>query len=328
MRDDAADPTPLLPAAASECIVLMPESFSQEHSMRIRHLTGAAIGALMILSTVSAQPPSPQPPAGQPAAGQPPAGQPPAGRGEGRGGEGRGGRGGGGGFGRVAMIPYDNTEGFTKIFDGATLNGWDGDPAFWKVEGGAIVGQSTVENPVKENTFLIWRGGEPGDFELKVEYRINSTNSGIQFRSVHLPAGTDTGGRGGAIQGKWVLKGYQADIDFVNQYTGQIYEERGRQFLALRGQMSYITPAGVPQGLAALQTGPNDLKGIFNINGWNQVHLIAKGNLITEIVNGSVTSVVIDDDPKGRAMKGLLGFQMHMGPPMKVEFRNIWLKQY
>jgi hypothetical protein len=275
--------------------------------------------SFVFLGAASAQPPA-QPPAGQ---------QPPAqGRGEGRGaGEGRGqGRGGGGGFRGPAQLPFEDHEGFAQIFDGTTLKGWDGDPSFWKVEGGAIVGQSTLENAVKENTFIIWRGGEPADFELKLEFRINSTNSGIQFRSVHLPAGTD-GGRAGPIQGKWVLKGYQADIDFGNQYTGQIYEERGRTFLAMRGQFGYVTPAGTPQALGALQTGPNDLKGIFNINGWNQVHLIARGNLITEIVNGSVTSVLLDDDPKGRAMKGLLGFQMHVGPPMKVEFRNIWLKQ-
>ena len=140
------------------------------------------------------------------------------------------------------------------------------------------------------NTFIIWRGGEPADFELKLEFRINSTNSGIQIRSVHLPAGPQSGG-GDPIAGNWVMKGYQADIDFGNQYTGQIYEERGRTFLAMRGQYSYVTPAGTPVALGSLQTGTNDLKGIFNINGWNQVHLIARGNTITEIVNGNVTSV-------------------------------------
>ncbi len=274
--------------------------------------------ALLIASSSFAQPPA-RPRASQPPAGQPPAGQP-AGQGRGQG------RGGGGPRG-PQPLPFDDHEGFTQIFDGASLKGWDGDPGFWKVEGSAIVGQSTTENPVKENTFIIWRGGEPAEFELKLEFRINSTNSGIQFRSVHLPAGT-VDGRGGSIAGKWVMKGYQADIDFANQFTGQIYEERGRAFLAMRGQYSYVTPAGTPQVLGTLQTGPNDLKGIFNINGWNQVHLIARGNLITEIVNGNVTSVLIDDDAKGRALKGLLGFQMHMGPPMKVEFRNIWLKQY
>ena len=267
------------------------------------------LSTLLVASSLFAQPPAATPPAN------------PQGQGQGRG------AGRGGGLRGPQQLPFDNHDGFTQIFDGTTLKEWDGDPAFWKAEGNAIVGQSTPENQVKENTFIIWRGAEPADFELKLEYRINSTNSGIQIRSVHLPAGTATG-NGESIAGKWVMKGYQADIDFGNQFTGQIYEERGRTFLAMRGQYSYVTPAGTPQMLGSLQTGANDLKGVFNINGWNQVHIIARGNLITEIVNGSVTSVLLDDDPKGRMLKGLIGFQMHVGPPMKVEFRNIWLKQY
>ena len=111
-------------------------------------------------------------------------------------------------------LVMDDQTGFQPIFDGKTLNGWDGDPAFWKAESGAIVGQSTPENPLKENTFIIWRGGEPKDFELKVQFRMNSTNSGIQIRSVQVPAGTHVGDR--VVQGKWVLKGYQADLDFNN----------------------------------------------------------------------------------------------------------------
>src|SRR5262245_50341002 len=138
---------------------------------------------------------------------QPPPGGPP---------QGRGGRGGGGPRGAEPLV-MDDQAGFQPIFDGKTLNGWEGDPAFWKVEGGAIVGQSTPTNAVKENTFIIWRGGEPANFELKVQFRMNATNSGIQIRSVHLPQGTKVGDR--AIEGKWVLKGYQADIDFNNQFT-------------------------------------------------------------------------------------------------------------
>ena len=115
----------------------------------------------------------------QPPTAQPPAG-PPGGRGQGRGGGMRG----------PQPLPFENHDGFTSIFDGTTLKGWDGDPKFWRVEGGAILGETTAENKLTENTFVIWRGGEPADFELKLEYRINATNSGIQVRSVHLPAGT------------------------------------------------------------------------------------------------------------------------------------------
>ena len=230
--------------------------------------------------------------------------------------QGRGGRG-GGPRGADPLILGDHT-GFTSIFDGASLKNWDGDPAFWRVEGGAIVGQSTPENPVKQNTFMIWRGGEPKDFELKVEFRMNATNSGIQLRSVQLPAGGDIG--------KWVMKGYQADLDFANQWTGQIYEERGRGFLALRGQAVYVPDGGRPVVVGNLQQSADELKALIKVNDWNQVHLIARGNTIMQIFNGAVSSIVIDDDTKNRQSSGLIGFQMHVGEPMKVEFRNIWLK--
>ncbi len=253
----------------------------------------------------------------QPPAAQPPAG-PPAGQAAGRGGAPRG----------PQLLPFENRDGFNAIFDGRTMKDWDGDPTFWRVEGGAIVGQTTAENKLTENTFVIWRGGEPGDFELKLEYRISATNSGIQIRSSHLPAGTETAGRGGPIQGKWVMKGYQADIDIDNRYTGQIYEERGRGFLAMRGQFNYIPEGGGPRVVGALQTTEDALKAIVKQHDWNQVHIIARGNMITEILNGHVTSVLVDDDTKGRALKGLIGFQLHVGEPMKVEFKNIGLKTF
>jgi hypothetical protein len=224
----------------------------------------------------------------------------------------------GGGQNRPAPLSFEEHTGFTKIFDGVSLKGWDGDPAFWSVEQGAILGRSTPENAVKQNTFLIWRGGEPKDFELKVEFRLNSTNSGIQIRSQQLPADGDIG--------KWVMKGYQADIDFANQFTGQIYEERGRGFLAERGQVTYVPDGGRPQVIGKLQREGDELKSIIKVNDWNQVHLIARGNTIVHVLNGAVTSVVIDDDIKNRALGGLIGFQMHVGNPMRVEFRNIWLK--
>jgi hypothetical protein len=232
-----------------------------------------------------------------------------------------------GGFKGPQPIPFDDHTGYQSIFDGSTLQGWDGDPKFWRAEAGEIIGETTAENKLEENTFIIWRGGEPADFELKLEYRISATNSGIQIRSVQLPQGS-TDGRGGAIKGKWVLKGYQCDIDFENRYTGQIYEERGRGFLAMRGQMTYVPPDGsAPRILGALQVGDDDLKGIIKVNDWNQAVLMARGNRIVQVLNGHVTSMLIDDDAKGRAMSGLIGFQMHVGQPMKVEFRNIWLKK-
>jgi len=265
------------------------------------------LAALMVaIGTLAAQ----QPPAG---------GQPPPGRGQGRG---------GGGLRGAQPVNFEDRAGFQSIFDG-TMKNWDGDPSIWKAEGNVLTGTTTAENPLKENTFVIWRGGEPADFELKVEYRMSATNSGIQFRSTHLPQGTPTPNPtnpDAKIAGKWVLKGYQADIDFANQFTGMIYEERGRGFLMQRGQAIEIGADGVSRQIGNLEMSANELKSLIKPGDWNTVHLIARGNTIMNIVNGHVTAFIVDDDPKGRAMKGLLGFQIHVGDPMKIEFRNIYLK--
>ena len=240
-----------------------------------------------------------------------------AGQGAGQGGQRRPGGAGGGGFAAAMPDPIaaDDHTGYTSIFDGTSLKGWDGDTNFWRAENGTLIGETTAANPLKANTFLIWRGGQTKDFELKLEYRMNATNSGIQYRSVEVPDA-----------GKWVLKGYQADIDFDNRWTGQLYEEKGRGFLALRGQSNYIGDGVKPRVIGTIGSA-DALKAAIKVNDWNQVHIIARGNLLMHIVNGQLMSVVVDDDTKGRAMSGLLGFQIHVGPPMKVEFRNIYLKQ-
>src|SRR5438046_731773 len=122
--------------------------------------------------------------------------------------------------------------GFKPIFDGKTLTGWEGDPKYWRVENGSLVGEVTPETLLKTNTFVIWRAGVTRDFELKVEYRITAGgNSGINYRSVEVPGLP------------FALRGYQADIDGRNRYTGQNYEERGRTFNAMRGQITQI-PSG------------------------------------------------------------------------------------
>ena len=220
---------------------------------------------------------------------------------------------------RPAELAWDDHAGFEAIFDGTTLKGWDGDPVFWRVENGAIVGESTTGHPLTQNTFLIWRGGEPKDFELKCEYRLNATNSGVQFRSVQLPAGGDIG--------KWVMKGYQADIDYLNQFTGQIYEERGRGFLAMRGQAVNVVDGARPQVVGALQQSADELKALIKSDDWNRIHIIARGNTIIQVLNGAVSSMLVDDDVKNRVMSGLLGVQLHVGEPMRVQFRNLWLKR-
>ena len=200
---------------------------------------------------------------------------------------------------------------------------WDGDPQFWRVENGVIVGESTPQKRVGPNTFLIWQGGVPGDFELKAEIRMNSTNSGIQYRSRLIPA--SQGQPADQPGHRWRLAGYQMDMDFNNVYPGQLYEEAGRGFLAERGTMTYIAPDGTKSKIGDLKTDA-EIKAAFKPGDWNQFHLIARGNTLVHIVNGIVTAVCVDDDLKGRSLGGLIGFQLHQGDPMKLELRNLAIK--
>jgi Domain of Unknown Function (DUF1080) len=217
---------------------------------------------------------------------------------------GRGGRGGGG------MPPVSR------------FQDWNGDPKFWRAENGMIIGQSTPEKVVDPNTFLIWRGGTPGDFELKVEIRMNSTNSGIQYRSKMLQPNEGGGDNPGHA---WRLGGYQMDMDFSNSYPGILYEEAGRGFLAERGKITYIAPDGTKSTIGQVESA-EQLAATFKPGDWNQFHLIARGNTLVHIVNGHVTAVCIDDDLKNRSLGGLIGFQLHAGPPMKLELRNLAIK--
>lgn len=207
----------------------------------------------------------------------------------------------------------DNT-GFVPIFNGESLAGWEGDPTYWRVENHILTGEITPETLLKQNSFLIWRGGTPSNFELKVEYRISAKgNSGINYRSVEIP-GT-----------KYLLRGYQADIDGADKYTGQNYEERGRTFLAMRGQVTHVATDTGATAIASLGT-PDELKAFIKPGDWNQYHLIVRGNLLIHILNGHIMSEVIDDDTEHRKFSGLIGVQVHVGPPMKIEYRSFLLK--
>jgi hypothetical protein len=217
---------------------------------------------------------------------------------------------------QVAPTPGgDDETGFESIFDGKTLDGWDGDPNYWRVENGCLVGEVTPETVLEQNTFIIWRGGTTHDFELKVDVRITAAgNSGINYRSVPFPPNP------------FALKGYQADIDGANKYTGQNYDEKGRTFLALRGDAGRIDADGKARIVGAV--GDKDaLTKAIKSEDFNSVHLIVRGNVMIHLINGQVMSVVIDDDAKNRKFDGLLGVQVHVGPPMKVEYRNFRLKK-
>jgi hypothetical protein len=208
--------------------------------------------------------------------------------------------------------------GFRPIFDGKSLDGWEGNPKYWRVENGLLTGEITPETLLKSNTFIIWKGGAPKDFELKVDFRITSAgNSGINYRSVVVPDAVTP-------DNQFAMRGYQFDIDGRNNYTGQNYEEKGRLFLALRGQVTHVLGTQKPIAIASV----GDAKELASLitTDFNAVHIIARGNIVMHYLNGHLMSMVIDDDPVGRMLEGRIGVQVHVGPPMKVEYRNFRLK--
>ena len=217
------------------------------------------------------------------------------------------------GPGNIQPLALEDRAGFEPMFDGTSLAGWEGDKAFWRVEGGLLIGESTAEKPLPANTFLIWTKAQPGDFELKLDFKISAGNTGVQYRSERAPD-----------IGPFVLKGYQADIDFANQWTGQLYEERGRGFLALPGQATSLRSAK-PQ-IFASATPADALKAAINVGGWNTIHIIARGDLVVHAINGKVSAVFLDGDKAKRPSKGFIGLQLHTGPPMKAEFRNLGIR--
>lgn len=205
-------------------------------------------------------------------------------------------------------------DGFKIIFDGNTLDGWKGDSKVWRAENNSIIGETSAADPIKSNTFLIYDIEQPSDFELVAEFRISqSGNSGIQYRSVMIDSIPFT------------LKGYQADIDGNNVYTGQNYEERGRGFLAKRGETAVLETGKQPQ-ITPMITDPDSLKSLIKTADWNQIRIVAKGNHMRHFINGVLMSDVTDNDGRMRKQKGNIGFQVHAGPPMKVEYRNIMIK--
>jgi hypothetical protein len=205
---------------------------------------------------------------------------------------------------------------FVKIFNGKNFNGWEADTAFWKIEKGVAIGQVLPGQPIKTNTFLIWKGGEPADFEFKAQYRISPEgNSGVQYRSEAVP------------NVPYGLKGYQADIDGNNKYTGQNYEERGRGFLAMRGQRVILRTNEKPFITDSTGLGSSDSLKALITSDWNDILIVAKGNKLQHYINGVLMSEAIEEDTVKGKTSGLLGMQVHVMPKMKVEYRKIYIKR-
>ncbi len=201
------------------------------------------------------------------------------------------------------------TDEFRSLFNGSDLSGWDGNPGLWSVESGSIVGRSTSAEQLAYNEFLIWRGGEEADFELRAKVRQTGNNSGVQYRSREHPE-----------VGRWVVGGYQIDIHPIHQNNGQLYEERGRRLIGRNGHSVIIDPSGekwLVEELGLVET---------DVTAWNEYVVIARGNQIEHQINGRTVFKLADFQSDQRALVGMIAFQIHRGPPMQVEVSEVRLK--
>jgi hypothetical protein len=201
-----------------------------------------------------------------------------------------------------------------SLFDGKSLQGWSGLTANWSVQDGAITGENKADAPIAQNTFLVYEKPVK-DFELTLEFKIVGGNSGIQYRSKVFD------------KDKFVVGGYQADIDANKRYMGINYEERGRGIMAERGEIIAVDGQGKKSRVGS--AGDADaLLSQIKWEDWNRYKIVAKGNVLQHYVNDQLMSEVQDSESAKSASEGVLALQLHAGPPMKVQFKNIMLKAY
>ena len=203
-------------------------------------------------------------------------------------------------------------EGFTPLFDGATLAGWSGREGLWAVEGGAIVGRSTARDPLPFNTFLVL-DAPAENFDLRLKYKIEGGNSGVQYRSQVFDA---EGFR---------VRGPQADIDSSPTYTGIHYSEGARGVVATRGRIVRVTPDGANLFVGTCGD-PAVLQERFVTDGWNDYRVVADGPTMRHFVNGQLFSEVTDGRPD-RETGGVIALQLHRGPPMTVRFKDVRIRR-
>ncbi len=204
-----------------------------------------------------------------------------------------------------------------QLFNGKDLTGWEGNPKLWSVQDGAITGKTSDsgETKISHNTFLVWKDGTVGDFELTFQYRIEKGNSGVQYRSKQLEPGPFGP----------VVSGYQADFEAGKTYSGILYEEKGRGILAKRGEKTEIGDDGKPKVTGNVGDS-NEIQAAIKDEQWNDYKVVAKGNHVQHFINGKQTVDVNDNDAKNAPKEGILALQIHAGPAMVVQFKELVLK--
>ncbi|MCX7825249.1 MAG: DUF1080 domain-containing protein [Verrucomicrobiae bacterium] len=209
----------------------------------------------------------------------------------------------------AAMIVRADDAGFVSLFNGKDLSGWEGEPDYWSVEDGVIVGRTTVEKKVPFNKFIIWRGGTVKNFELRVVLKQAGNNSGIQYRSRELKE-----------VGPFSVGGYQCDVHPSPAYNGMLYEERGRGIVCQNGQKVIVDDKG--NKWIVSETAPVEAKN----DEWHEFTIIAQGNHLIHKIDGKTVMELYDHDAAKRALEGILAIQLHGGPPMTVQVKSVRLK--
>ena len=217
-----------------------------------------------------------------------------------------------------ASVALAQDPGFRSLFNGKDLTGWRGNPDLWSVQDGTITGVTKADPKLTHNTFLVWTNGNVDDFELRLSYRIVKGNSGIQYRSKVLREGNF-----GPIVG-----GYQADFEAGKTYSGILYEEQGRGILAQRGQKTVIREEGGKTKVepAGSVGDSKEIQEKIKNEDWNDYTIIANGNHLQHFINGVPTVDVTDEQEAKAAKSGVLALQIHTGPPMTVQFKDIRIK--
>ena len=211
------------------------------------------------------------------------------------------------------FIRASTNDGYISLFNGSTLDGWDGDPRFWRVEKGSIVGETTTSRPSLKNTYLIWNGGLVDDFDLKIEFKLRNHNSGIQYRSFPLDGE------------RWIVGGYQADISEDPAWMGAAWSGSYKNLLAKTGDKTVVGETSEDLEVVAQVGDLKEIAGAINLNDWNTYHITARGSQCIHRVNG-IQTAEFSESSIDRLTSGLLALQLHSGPPMEVRFRNIKLR--